>query len=423
MKKRLQQIFSHPLISGSKIVFTGFYIAALFNYFFNLAMVRLLSEQEYGLLVTLSSILILLGGIFQTSFTSSFAKFSAQSLAKNDRLGLSKVVSIGNRIVFLFAGSFFLMLLFFNKPVMSFLRVDNVWILILIYVAIAFSIVSSLPFGIVQGQMRFFLISFFTAFQTIFRLVLGILLVYLGFRVFGAVWSIFFTLSIPTLVLLFLTFKYYHKRKKEIPKETKIFIKEFFRYALPVFLTTVGIAVLTNIDIVLVRHFFTDVESGQYAALSIMGKAIYYITSPLQLVFFPLIAYKKEKKESLSSTLMLAVGIVVLASVALSFLYFTFPHLVIQIFAPSLAYKQLSSYLGLFSLYILGFSLVMLLNNFFLSIGKTGVYKITLFSAVLQIVLMTLFHKSLYQVISVLFFVSLVINFCFLLYYLRIRND
>lgn len=423
MRKRLQQIFSHPLISGSKIVFTGFYIAALFNYFFNLVMVRLLSQQEYGLLITLSSVLILLGGIFQTSFTSSFAKFSAQSLAKGDKSGLSKVVSIGNRIVFLFAGSFFLVLLFFNKPIMSFLRVDNIWILILIYATIAFSIVSSLPFGIVQGQMRFFLISFFTAFQTIFRLVLGIMLVYLGFRVFGAVWSIFFTLSIPTFVLLFLTFKYYYKRKKESPKETKIFIKEFFRYALPVFLTTVGIAVLTNIDIVLVRHFFTDVESGQYAVLSIMGKAIYYITSPLQLVFFPLIAYKKEKKESLSSTLMLAVGIVVLAGVALSFLYFTFPHFVLQIFAPSVAYKQLSSYLGLFSLYILGFSLVMLLNNFFLSIGKTGVYKITLFSAVLQIVLMALFHKSLYQVISVLFFVSIVINFCFLLYYLRIRND
>jgi len=103
----------------------------------------------------------------------------------------------------------------------------------------------------------------------------------------------------------------------------------------------------------------------------------------------------------------------------LSFVYFVFPNLVLSIFFPSAPYKILSAYLGIFSLYIFVFSLASLFNSFFLSVGKTSVYKITLGLGVLQTILIFIFHSSLYQIIAILFASSLFVLAILLIYYLR----
>ena len=147
------------------------------------------------------------------------------------------------------------------------------------------------------------------------------------------------------------------------------------------------------------------------------GKAIFYLTAPIYFVFFPLIAQKKERNEKLFETVLLAGLVIVLFSSVLSFVYFLYPDLILNIFFPAKAYKMLAPYLGFYSIYILVFSLAMLLNNYFLSIGKTGIYKINLFCGVLFIVLISIFHSALFQVIEVLFSVSFLLLLLLLVYY------
>lgn len=383
---------------------------------------RLLKPSDYGLLIALSSLFLLLGN-FSTSFVNIFSRFSAKYLAKHDKESLSEVIYIGFKIVFAFSLLTSIILMVLLPFVTSFLHVQDLWLLILTYAAIVFSLVYSLPFGIIQGQMRFVLISFLNILQAVFKLVFGLLLVYLGLSLFGAILGISLSLLVLTLAVLFIVFRRYYIGRKEGVLQEKVFIKEFSRYSLPFFTSTIGITLLSSIDVILVRHFFTEIVSGQYAALSIMGKSIFYLTGPINSVFFPLIAYKKERKEKLFGTLMLGIFLITIPSILLSFVYFLFPHLVIKIFYPAEAYRGLSSYLGLFSLYILVFSLMWLLNNFFLAIGRTSIYKITLLGAMLEILLVVFFHQSLYQVIGILFFGSLLLIVSFLLYYLKNARD
>ncbi len=423
MKQKVKLIISHPLISGSSIVFIGSFIANIFNYFFNLSMGRLLSVSDYGLLITLSSLLILLG-VFQLSFSNIFAKFSARFYAKNDHLSEKKLITIGFKNIFLFSCALLFVLFVFLFPVSSFLHIENKTLIGVMYITIFFAMLFSLPSGFLQGNLRFFSLSFFNIIQPVIKLGFGVLLVFLGIGVFGAVTAILMAAIVATIGGYVLIYKKYTQASTgEGTFNEKVFSKEFTHYAYTFFLASLGITLLTNIDIILVRHFFNAEVSGQYAALSLMGRAIFYLTAPINFVFFPLIAQKKERNESLFSTMMLATGVISLLSIALSLIYFVFPNVILAIFFPAEQYKVLAQYLGIFSLYILMFSLAVLFNNFFLSIGKTKVYIFTILAAVLQIILIFLFHNSLFEIIVILFSVSFFLFLAYLVFYIIYGKD
>lgn len=416
MKENIKTLIKHPLIAGSSIIFTGSLIANIFNYFFNLSMGRLLTEAEFGLLTALNSLLILVG-IFSIAFGNVITKFSAKYFGLGDDQGASDILRIGLRTVFIFSTLILIVLVFSIPFIGTFIRSSNYLFIFLVILSIFFSLILSLPLGFIQGRMRFYLLSGVTIVQPLLRLFVALILIFLGYSLFGPFVGLALSTALPAIVLIIYTYKKYVLPKKTEKVDQKEVRSEFIHYTYTYFLAGIGLTLLSNTDILLVRHFFSPLEAGQYAALSLMGKAIFYFTTPIGTVFFPLIAYKKEKKEALFKTVFLAIGIVVILSAFLSFMYFAFPNLVLAVFFPKEGYKVLSNYLGVYSLYIFVFSLASLFNSYFLSIGKTKVYVLTLIAACSQILLIIYFHSSLFQIIGALFINSLLLLLLFIVYY------
>lgn len=419
MKNKIKKIIKHPLILGSTIVLVGSFVANIFLYIFNLVMGRLLAVSDYGLLTTLIS-LVALFGIIPSSFTSIFARFAARYNANKDKEGYLALLFSGGKFIVILSGIIFFILMLFLPLIASFLHIANILLLVLIFILIAVSILFSLTAGALQGEMKFVSLSVLNMLGPFLRIILGVGFLLLGLKIFGVVLGILLSAIIAVSISFYLVFK---KHYKKTYKKQKDFFKEFKKYGTGFFLSSLGITILTSIDIILVRHFFGAIPSGQYAALSLMGKAIFYLTAPIYFVFFPLIAQKKERKEKLFETVLLAGLVIVLFSSALSFVYFLYPDLILNIFFPAKEYKILAPYLGFYSIYILVFSLAMLLNNYFLSIGKTGIYKINLGCGLLFIVLLSIFHASLFQVIEVLFSVSFILLLFLLIYYKYYARD
>jgi len=421
MRKRIAKAAKHPLITGSSLIFAGIFIANILNYFFNLIMGRLLSVSEYGLVATLGSLFILIA-IFSTVFSNVSTKFAAQFLGSGEDGNSKYLLKKGSMFVLLFSIILVVVLIFSTSAIAQFLHVDNYFYIYITIFSIFFTLLLAGPLGYLQGRMKFFVLTGVHIFQPLTKFVVGIALVVMGFGVFGPLIGILMASALPLMFIYFLL-----KREKMAGTDNKVdekaLNKKFIRYSFSVLVAGVGMTLLSNTDIILVRHFFQEVASGQYAALSLMGKAIFYFTIPINFVFFPLIAYKKEKKERLFGTLLLAIAIIVGFSASLSFVYFAFPGLVLAVFFPAEGYRDLANYLGFYSLYILVFSVVSLLNSFFLSIGKTKMHIFTLIAAILQIILIIFFHNSLFQVIGVLFSVSLLLLVVFLLYYFMNAKD
>ena len=282
---------------------------------------------------------------------------------------------------------------------------------------------SALPMGIFQGEMRIFTYSFVTILNALIKVTIGVLLVLLGLKVGGAMAGVFVAMFISYSISLYLIRKYIKAKSSSRVDEQRLLVRELKDYGSGFFLAALGISLFSSADIILARHFFPPVLAGQYAALSVMGKAIFYVIFPINFIFFPLIAQKRERKENVTEVLLLAALIITVISTCASFVYFLFPNLILQVFFPAAAYKILAPYLGPFSLYILIFSIASLLNSYLLSIGKTQIFRINILCGFLLVGLIFIFHQTMFQFIGVLFTSSLLLLLLLLIYYFRNGRD
>lgn len=416
MKKHIKRALMHPLISGSGIIFAGSFVANILNYVFNLVMGRLLSVAEYGLLISLTALVVLLT-IVQTPLIMIFTKFAARHFAKDENAAIPFLIWSGTKISFWVGLSYLILLFLLTVPLSNFLHINSGIIMITVFLSVLFSILGSLPSGILQGGLRFIQVSVISVIGTFIKICIGVGLVFLGYGVIGGVIGILSSFAAPYAITYLYIWKKYGikiRSKSEID-----FISEFKKVSGPFFAASIAVAILQGTDVIFARHFLGDVDAGLFAGLSLMGKAVFYITSPIYFAFFPVIAHKYEKKERTTGTLFLALSIVLLSSLVFTGLYFTFPHMIISVFFPAPAYQALAPYLGFYSLYISIFSFVFLLNNYFLSVGKINVYKLNWMAVIMYVFLLFFFHSSIGSIIGILMFSSLLLLCLLLVYYWR----
>lgn len=419
MRKKILTVVSHPLISGSGLVFIAGFAANVLNYFFNLAMGRFLTKEEYGLMYSLASAVGFFS-IIQGTLGGIYTRYSAQYHAKNDIENSRKLFWAGLKLQAIVSIILFAIVIIFSPAIVKFLHVNDIVLIYLLSLYVLFSSLYTLPNAILQGQLHIRLYSIGTVLGPVIKLGLGILFVLMGYSLYGVFGAFIFSALIPFifLVIAFISnvgFKIGDFSIRELLKEVR-------GYSGGYLLASLGFSIFSFGDILLVRHFLPEL-SGQYAALSIMGKAIFYFISPVYIVFFPLIAQKKEKKEKLLGTLLLACLVIIITSIGMSFVYFLFPSLIVKFFFPNPEYEILENFLGIYSLFILIFSLASLFHNYFLSIGRTGIYKITLSASVLLILGVSFYHQSLYQIIGVLFMSTFVLLGAYLIYYMLYERN
>ena len=114
------------------------------------------------------------------------------------------------------------------------------------------------------------------------KIVIALVLLFLGFSVLGPIIAIALSTAIPAVGLYFYLLKKYSRSAHGYTKIDPTFKKEFIHYIYTYFLSGIGLSLLSNTDIILVRHFFTAQTAGQYAALSLMGKVIFTLLLLLQ---------------------------------------------------------------------------------------------------------------------------------------------
>ncbi len=415
MRQKVLILAKHPLIIGSAFLFVGSFVASILNYLFNLAMGRLLSVSDYGTFASLMSLFNILS-VFSIAIMMVFTKFSASLVGRKKEKMLGSLYLAGNMWVGVIAVIVCAILLILSLQIANFLNIDNS-IYILITIASLFaSFLGAVGNGIVQGLLRFATASLINSFSSLVKLILGILFVYAGGKILGAIVAFFLSIGSSYLFSFIALIKYLRLKTGEGFTLSSLH-SQAYAYAFPVFLSSIGIISFISLDIILVKHYFDSVSAGQYAALSLMGRSIFYVVAPISSVLFPLVAQKKERKEKYTGTLLLSIILIGIPAILLSIIYFLFPDVVLRIFFPAKEYLSLAPYLGPYSIFILFYCLSYLLNSFYLSIGKIRVFLLTIFGAVLEGIVLVFFHNNLKDVVNSLIVVSFVFLLSLLLYY------
>ncbi|OGH41328.1 MAG: hypothetical protein A3H79_03285 [Candidatus Levybacteria bacterium RIFCSPLOWO2_02_FULL_36_8b] len=423
MKKKARYLgnflLKHELVTGSIYIFLGSIIANVFNLFFSLFMSRNLTVEGFGILASTFSLISLIA-IPAGSIIPTIVSFAGSHFAKEDygsvKAFFLKIIKplLMASIVMLFC--FFV----FAGYIGDFFKIEDRTIIVIIGISVAFAYIGILSSGLLQAKLAFKYISFTNLIGSISKFVIGAGLVFLGLGVKGAVWAVFIAGLIPS-ILGFIYLKSVFISK--INKASKTNFKNILSYGIFSSFAMLGMTSLISTDILLVKHFFDPLQAGIYAGLSLVGKVIYFFTGAIGGVMFPLIVKKHAKNENYNNIFKMAIAMVFIPSVFISIFYFLYPDFSISFFIKNEIYRSASDLLGLFGVFITIYSLITLFVYYFLSIKKTKVCIPVLTAALIQLLLITLYHSSLFTVVAISLSVALILLATLVIYYIKIYGE
>jgi len=408
------RVIKHDLVSGSFYVFVGFFISSILAFIFNLFLARSLSYAEYGTYSSLLSILTL-ATIPAGSLSVVVVRFATSYFA-NDDIDHASSFYKKSLMFWGFIGIFIFILYAILSPFLaSFLKITEIGIVLIIGGAISASYFGVSNSTFLQALTKFKYISFVSGVTMLTRLVFGVVVIFSGYGLFGATGAILVSIIVGFVFgIIPLKFLLFHKAKN-----VDLHIKEIIKYGLPASFSILFLSSFISSDILLVKHFFTSHEAGFYGGMSLVGKVIFYFTGTVPMVMFPLLIKREAKGESVRNLLYLSFILVLIPSISITLFYFLFPEFTIRLFLGGRDYLSFADYLGFFGIFIAVFSLNNILLNFFLSLKKTFVVYLVGAGALLQLVLIGLFHSNFDQIISANIISSLFLLLILLIYYVK----
>lgn len=384
---------ANSLAINSIVVFVGSMLTNVGAYGYHLLMGRWLGPSGYGELSSLLSLLyifsvpLLVGQTVLVKFISGFKAHGQIGRVKSLFWSVTKlfllIVVIGLPIALLTDGW-----------VTSFLHLSRPTLFFLIYLLFAFSLLLIAITSVIQGYQKFVWIAAVGVGTIGLKIFLSIPLIAWG--VYGVIWAAVLA-GIGIYIISFFPLRFLFRAKS---KPTKLSKHGVFAYTVPTFLTLLGITSLYSTDIILVRHFFSGEAAGLYAALAVLGKIIFYASSSVSMVLFPVLSERYAAGISTGKLVFGSIGAVILISFGLTLMYFLFPDAIVGALFGN-AYARAGALLGMFGIFIAFFSVGNILSLACLALDKTGVWVVPLLCAILQIVGIVLFHTNISGVIAI----------------------
>ncbi|MDD5331732.1 MAG: oligosaccharide flippase family protein [Candidatus Nanoarchaeia archaeon] len=387
-----KKIMEKEILRDNFILFSSLMLLNILGYVFHFFAGRKLGPEDYGTFGVLLSILYLFN-IILTVVQTSMTKFSSEF--KNEEGKLSYLFAHSLKKLS-FYGLILTLIYFALSPfIAKFLNISEVLPVFITGTFLFLSFGIAVNRGILQGLQNFKKLGLSYVFEGLTKIFFGILLIYIGWKVNGAVLAITFSYIAAFLIALLPLRKLF-----KLPK-IKIDTKAVYNYSVYVFFSLVLLTLLYTIDVVLVKHFLSATEAGFYVALSLLGKIIFFGTLSVSMVMFPKASEMFEAKEASKSLLYKSLGLVLLFGVPVTLFYFLFPE-----FSVGLLYGKdyfgVAGYLGYFGIIMTLFSLIYIISFYLLSIKKYKFIYILLGFVVLETALIWLFHGTIGVVVNIM---------------------
>lgn len=391
----MKKILNHPLFTGSMVMIIGSNAINFLNYLYHLIMGRLLGPANYGELAALISLMGLFS-IVPSSINLVIIKYVSSAKSEAELAGLINWLRV--RVVKV-SIVFFIAILIATPFITSFLHISKIAYLILFAVTFLIGFQSLFYRSILQGLLKFKETVISILAENSIKLLVSVLLIYFGFRVGGAI----FAFLIAVMVGWFITIFYLKIKTKKADQSPDVKSMAFF--AIPVIIQSFAMTSIYSSDVILVKHFFSSHDAGIYAALSTLGKIILFATGPIGSVMFPLVSKRMAKGENYKRVFMLSFAATAFLSGAILLVYFLFPSLAIKLLYGSL-FLEAAGLLVWFGIFIACFTLSFLIVSYNLSLGKTKVVIFPAVAALTQIILIWIYHQSLFTVILISIIIS-----------------
>jgi len=326
MKDNLTEIFRRKFAQWNRdnfLIHTGVLILGtklgdVFNFIYRIALVRLLTIDEYGVLNSLISFSFIFSP-FIAPFRPALSKSLAEYIERNE-LGQAKfVIKRARRDLMCFSVLILAVFLLSSGYIADYLNIDNLYYVILLGALVAVSIIVAVPQAFLQGAQLFNYLAGISALAAFIKLASGLGLVYLGFAVSGGLWGFIIYPLFVFIVGTVLTNKYFIREGMEELRPIKVSMSPIYKYFIPTGLLLGSFLALTSMDVVLVRHFYPE-KAGIYSVAQMAGLIIFFLPGTIAMVIFPKVAAARARQADsfslLKKSLVLVAGFCLLGVLA-----------------------------------------------------------------------------------------------------------
>jgi len=385
------------LIKSSSMLFVVMMAANACSYGFHIVASRALGPADYGLFVSLMALAAVMVVPAQAiQITMARRVVIEETAGRQDRLrplalhALWRVLALGLGLA---------TLLWLTRAAWQrFLHMATGGPLLAVGFAVTASLVLPVGRGVLQGRQQFGFLGASVFSEAGLRLALGAWLLVAG-GVAGGIWA-GAAASVAALLLALYPLAGLPGKSGSPPAAN---FREMYKYGAPVLAIFGAFAVLTSLDMVLVKHFFEPVAAGYYAAAAVVGKAFLLLPVAMVQVLFPKASAGHVAEENTAALLNQSLGLTFLAVAAgAAAVWLLAGTVILSLFGAAFNHPETIQLVRWFGPAIAPLALVYVLLHYNLAVHRLRLAWFLIGDIAVLAAGLTLWHASLGQVLAVL---------------------
>jgi stage V sporulation protein B len=256
-------------------------IFVIANYGVHIGLARYLGPESYGIFGILMSLYLINSVFLNNGIPKAVSKIMAESRKK--AFALFRVAIKLQFILSLFFAIGFILF----APLIALILKDNSlihYIMFLGIMVIPISITSLYTEGYFNGLRMFKHQALVQSTHSILRVILVFLFVFFGFKIWGALFGYFLSVTLSVVMCRLMV------KKKDIIK-TKINSKPIIKFALPLTIASLAFTLMRNVNVLFIKSLLGEnILVGLYTAAATLSSAPYMIFTALPLALMPSIS-------------------------------------------------------------------------------------------------------------------------------------
>jgi O-antigen/teichoic acid export membrane protein len=270
------------LLTDNGMMMTSAVAVNILSFLLNAYAARALGPAEFGALGSLLAAYLIIS-LPLSSLSLLFARSVATFVAHQDTASTASLLRIGLASLCLLGTMGLSVIALISPQIATFLQISSSGPVILMGLAIACAPSLFAVRGALQGLQNFAHLSFNISFEAAIRFLGVVSLVGVGLGLNGAIGA--YGLA-PLLALVIGLFSLRRFLTGEGPLD-KLSLQALPQNWLGFFVLFTCLAAMNQIDVVVVKHFFSPEEAGLYHAAASLGKTLLFVAGILNQTMFP----------------------------------------------------------------------------------------------------------------------------------------
>ena len=411
------KFFADKFLKNNLIFFTGSMVVAFLNYLYHPILSRVMTVEDFGEIQALISLFLQV-----SAFVVIFIPVVIHTVANKDlNQDYQKDVSQLRVLALYIVAAVSLSFMLFGRQLQAFFQFQSIYPFFLLAALVFVGVSRSFRDAYLHGEERFAESSLGAVILSTGRIIFSVAFVLLGLRTFGARAGVF-------VAMIFSIGFLYIRTKPGLKFQTSFRIKfdqkflQHLRYAVFSFILSATVIFLYSADILVVKHYFSPIESGLYSGVATIARIIFFVTGSIGAVLLPAVKLSEERWFNRALFKKAIFFVFVLGGSGLIF-FTIFPKIIITILIGS-KYIAGVDILPRLSILMFLISIINVTLLYYLALRDFGIAKIVPIGIFVALILSKYNHDTLMHVVNNFIFSSLVLIVCIVIwvFYKRWRS-